>query len=131
MENLRQTSSQNFMTRSRPTLFAMYGINEKFGLTDWKTKLFKLKTNILFSDQKVSHLTLDTRLDSHYSQPGTGSSFGTLGTNRLQGKEDGDRYAIIIFTNFYTISIKLNFASSSSTTCKLCLVLCYNCFMNF
>ena len=105
MENLRQTSSQNFMTRSRPTLFAMYGINEKFGLTDWKTKLFKLKTNILFSDQKVSHLTLDTRLDSHYSQPGTGSSFGTLGTNRLQGKEDGDRYAIInlfllIFTQF-------------------------------
>ena len=46
-----------------------------------------------FSDQKVSQLTLDTRLDSHYSQPGPGSSFGTMGTHRLHTKDsDSDRW---------------------------------------
>ena len=47
---------------------------------------------LLFSDQKVSHLTLDSRLDSHYSQPGPGSSFGTMGTmaTRLGHKTEAD-----------------------------------------
>ena len=48
------------------------------------------------ADQKVSHLTLDTRLDSHYSQPSgsgtSGSSLGTMGTShRLKNKDDADR----------------------------------------
>ena len=41
------------------------------------------------SDQKLSNLTLDKRLDSHYSQPGGASGYNT---SRLNNKDEaGDR----------------------------------------
>ena len=43
-----------------------------------------------FPDQKMSNLTLDKRLDSHYSQPGPGYSSGFT-TSRLNKDEASDR----------------------------------------
>ena len=43
-----------------------------------------------FPDQKMSNLTLDKRLDSHYSQPGPGYSSG-FNTSRIKKEEASDR----------------------------------------
>ena len=47
-----------------------------------------------FPDQKMSNLTLDKRLDSHYSQPGPGYSSG-FSTSRINKDETSDRWKII------------------------------------
>ena len=40
----------------------------------------------------MSNLTLDKRLDSHYSQPGPASGYSSsYTTSRLSGKDDVDR----------------------------------------
>ena len=43
-----------------------------------------------FPDQALSNLTLDKRLDSHYSQPGPGYS-SAFSTSRINKEETSDR----------------------------------------